>query len=89
MLFILFKLLGVYVRAEYHTSRGRIDMVLQSHDYTYVMEFKLDGTAEEALRQITDKEYPLPFPTDGTTVFRIGLNFSSSTRNIEKWQIEK
>lgn len=89
VLFILFKLLGVYVRAEYHTSRGRIDMVLQSHDYTYVMEFKLDGTAEEALRQITDKEYPLPFTTDGTTVFRIGLNFSSSTRNIEKWQIEK
>lgn len=87
VLFILFKLLGVYVRAEYHTSRGRIDMVLQSHDYTYVMEFKLDGTAEDALRQIMDREYPLPFSTDGTTVFRIGLNFSSETRNIEKWVI--
>lgn len=87
VLFILFKLIGVYVRAEYHTSRGRIDMVLQSHGYTYVMEFKLDGTAEDALRQIADKEYPLPFSTDGTTVFRIGLNFSSETRNIEKWVI--
>lgn len=87
VLFILFKLLGVYVRAEYHTSRGRIDMVLQSRDYTYVMEFKLDGTAEDALRQIMDREYPLPFSTDGTTVFRIGLNFSSETRNIEKWVI--
>lgn len=87
VLFILFKLIGVYVRAEYHTSRGRIDMVLQSHGYTYVMEFKLDGTAEDALRQIADKEYPLPFSTDGTTVFRIGLNFSSATRNIEKWVI--
>lgn len=87
VLFILFKLIGVYVRAEYHTSCGRIDMVLQSHGYTYVMEFKLDGTAEDALRQITDKEYSLPFSTDGTTVFRIGLNFSSTTRNIEKWVI--
>lgn len=87
VLFILFKLLGVYVRAEYHTSRGRIDMVLQSRDYTYVMEFKLDGTAEDALRQIMDREYPLPFSTGGTTVFRIGLNFSSETRNIEKWVI--
>lgn len=87
VLFILFKLIGVYVRAEYHTSRGRIDMVLQSRGYTYVMEFKLDGTAEDALRQIADKEYPLPFSTDGTTVFRIGLNFSSATRNIEKWVI--
>ena len=87
VLFILFKLLGMYVRAEYHTSCGRIDMVLQSRGYTYIMEFKLDGTAEDALRQITDKGYSLPFSTDGTTVFHIGLNFSSETRNIEKWVI--
>ena len=87
VLFILFKLLGMYVRAEYHTSCGRIDMVLQSRGYTYIMEFKLDGTAEDALRQITDKEYSLPFSTDGTKVLRIGLNFSSETRNIEKWMI--
>ena len=89
VLFILFKLLGMYVRAEYHTSCGRIDMVLQSRGYTYIMEFKLDGTAEDALRQITDKEYSLPFSTDGTTVFCIGLNFSSGTRNIEKWVIRQ
>ena len=87
VLFILFKLLGVYVRAEYHTSQGRIDMVLQSRGYTYVMEFKLDGTAEDALRQISDRQYALPFSSEGTKVFRIGLNFSSETRNIEKWVI--
>ena len=52
VLYILCKLLGLYVRAEYRTSAGRIDMVLQTKDYTYVLEFKLDGTAEEALRQI-------------------------------------
>lgn len=88
VLFILFKLLGVYVRAEYHTSSGRIDMVLQTRDYTYVIEFKLDGTAEQALRQISDKSYTIPFETGTTKVFRIGLNFSSETRNIEKWVIE-
>ncbi|MCM1372467.1 MAG: ATP-binding protein [Bacteroides sp.] len=88
VLFIIFKLLGAHVRAEYHTSRGRIDMVLQSQDYTYVMEFKLDGTAEDALRQISDKDYTLPFSADGTTLFRIGMNFSSETRNIEKWIID-
>lgn len=87
VLFILFKLLGVYVRAEYHTSQGRVDMVLQSRGYTYVMEFKLDGTAEDALRQISDRQYALPFSTEGTKVLRIGLNFSSETRNIEKWVI--
>ena len=88
VLYILCKLLGLYVRAEYRTSAGRIDMVLQTRDYTYVLEFKLDGTAEEALRQIQDKSYALPFETGATRVFRIGLNFSSETRNIEKWVME-
>ena len=87
VLFILYKLLGMHVRAEYHTSAGRIDMVLQTSAYTYVMEFKLDRTAEEALRQIEDKDYALPFSTDGTEVIRVGVNFSSATRNIEKWVI--
>jgi len=85
VLYILCKLLGLYVKAEYHTSAGRIDLVLQTRDYTYVLEFKLDGTAEEALQQIQDKSYALPFETGATRVFRIGLNFSSETRNIEKW----
>ncbi|MBQ8277461.1 MAG: PD-(D/E)XK nuclease domain-containing protein, partial [Bacteroidaceae bacterium] len=62
-----------------------IDLVLQTRDYTYVLEFKLDGTAEEALQQIQDKSYALPFETGTTRVFRIGLNFSSETRNIGKW----
>ncbi len=88
VLYILCKLLGLYVKAEYHTSAGRIDMVLQTKDYTYVLEFKLDGTAEEALRQIQDKSYALPFEAGATRVFRIGLNFSSETRNIEKWVMD-
>ena len=88
VLFILCRLLGVYVRAEYHTSQGRIDMVLQTKDYTYVLEFKLDGTAEQALQQISDKSYALPFEIGETKVFRIGVNFSSETRNIEKWVME-
>jgi hypothetical protein len=85
VLFIVAKLLGFYVRAEYHTSQGRIDMVVQTADHTYVMEFKLDGTAEEALQQINDKGHTLPFECDGRQLVKIGVNFSSATRNIEKW----
>ena len=48
------------------------------------MEFKLNGTAEEALQQINDKHYALPFETDGRKLFKIGVNFSAETRNIEK-----
>jgi hypothetical protein len=83
--FIVTKLMGFYVKAEYHTSQGRIDLVLQTADYTYVMEFKLDGTAEEALAQIADKHYALPFENGDRKLIKIGINFSSATRNIDRW----
>jgi hypothetical protein len=89
VLFIVTKLMGFYVKAEYHTSEGRIDLVLQTPDYIYVMEFKLNGTAEEALAQINDKNYALPFAADGRRLIKIGVNFSSQTRNIERWIIEQ
>lgn len=88
VLFIISKLMGFYVTAEYHTSQGRIDLVLQTDKYIYVMEFKLDGTAEEALQQIHDKKYALPFAADSRTLYQIGVNFSSETRNIERWVVE-
>lgn len=53
-----------------------------------LMEFKLDGTAEEALQQINDKQYAPPFEADGRKFFKIGVNFSAETRDIEKWIVE-
>jgi hypothetical protein len=88
VLFIVFKLVGFYVKAEYHTSEGRIDLLLQTDKYIYVMEFKLEGTAEEALQQIEDKQYALPFAQDSRKLFKIGVNFSNQSRNIEKWIVK-
>lgn len=88
VLFIVFKLIGFYVKAEYHTSQGRIDLVLQTDEFIYVMEFKLEGSAEEALRQINEKNYAQPFAADPRKLFKIGINFSSQTRNIERWIVE-
>ena len=88
VLFIVFKLLGFYTKVEYHTSEGRIDLVLQTDKFIYIMEFKLNGTAEDALQQINDKNYALPFEMDGRKLFKIGVNFSAETRNIEKWIVE-
>ena len=87
VLFIVFRLAGLYTQVEYRTSKGRIDLVLQTGDYIYVMEFKLDGSAEDALEQIEDRQYALPFASDPRRLFKIGVNFSSRTRNIEKWVI--
>ena len=88
IVWIIFKLLGFYTQAEYHTSSGRIDLLVKTDRYIYVMEFKLNGTAEEALKQIKAKDYPLPFEMDSRKAFCIGINFSDKTRNIEKWIIE-
>ena len=85
VLFIVFRLTGLYTKVEYHTSRGRIDLVLQTDSYVYVMEFKLDGSAEQALQQIEEKQYALPFAKDSRKVYTIGVNFSSETRNIDRW----
>ena len=89
VLFIVFKLAGFYTQVEYHTSMGRVDLVLKTNDYIYVMEFKLEGTAQEALKQINEKQYALPFATDSRKLFKIGINFSNRLRNIEEWIIEE
>lgn len=88
VLFIVFKLIGFFVKAEYRTSQGRIDLVLQTDEFIYVMEFKLEGSAEEALRQINEKNYAQPFTAAPRKLFKIGINFSSQTRNIERWIVE-
>ena len=89
VLFIVYKLIGFYVKAEYHTSQGRIDLLLQTDKFIYVMEFKFEGTAEEALRQINEKNYALPFASDPRKLFKIGINFSNEMRNIERWVVEE
>ena len=83
VMFTVCRLLGYYTIAEYHTSNGRIDMVVKTPQFAYVFEFKFDKSAVEALAQIDEKDYPLPFQSDGRKVFKIGINFSKETRNID------
>ena len=85
VLFIVFRLMGFYTHAEYHTSQGRIDMVVKTPQYIYVMEFKFEGSAEDAIAQIESRNYALPFISDGRKVYKIGVNFSAETRNIDRW----
>ena len=88
MMWVVFKMMGFYSHTEYHTSNGRIDLLLETPQYRYIMEFKLDGTAEEALQQIKDKDYPLQFRQDDRQTYIIGVNFSKETRTIDRWVME-
>ena len=87
MIYIIIKLMGLYVQAEYRTSCGRIDLLIATEKYIYVIELKLDGSAEEALAQVNEKDYALPFTADGRKVIKIGANITSATRNIERWVV--
>ena len=89
VIFIIFKLMGFYTRTEYKTASGRIDMVVKTQDYIYVMEFKMDRSAEEALAQIDTKDYLLPFKADGRKTVKIGANFDSKKRTLDSWIIEQ
>ena len=89
VMFIFTKLMGIYTQAEYRTSYGRIDLLITTEKYVYVIELKLDSTAEEALQQINNKDYTLPFTANGREIIKIGANISSATRNLERWLVER
>jgi hypothetical protein len=86
--YLIFKLLGFYAEVERATSDGRMDAVVQTPQYVYVFEFKLDHPAQEALDQINSKEYALPFSEDGRRLYKVGVSFSSETRRIAEWKTE-
>ena len=89
MMYLVMKLMGFYARTEYKTSNGRIDMVVRTDLYVYVMEFKLHGSAEEAMNQIREKDYFLPFRNEGKEIILIGATFNDDKRRLGFWLIDK
>lgn len=87
--YLLFRLMGQYVDAEVKSAIGRADVVVKMTDAIYVFEFKVDGTAREALEQIDSKQYAIPYAADHRRVVKIGVNFDSATRTIGEWMIEE
>ena len=87
-IYVILRLLGCDIRTEEETSNGRIDAVLKTPEYIYILELKLNGTAQEAMQQIIDKRYDLPFATDSRQIIRIGLSFSKETRTIADYIID-
>ncbi|MBR1667181.1 MAG: ATP-binding protein [Bacteroidaceae bacterium] len=86
-IYVIFRMLGLYVEVERHTTHGRMDILMQTPQYLYILELKLDQNAEVALRQIEEKGYAKPFEGDSRKLFKIGLNFSTKTKQIDDWQV--
>ena len=86
-MYIIIELMGEYVETERTTSNGRIDILIKTKDYVYIIEIKTDSTPDEALAQIEEKGYARPFADDRRRIFRVGVNFSTANRRIDGWKI--
>ena len=84
---LIFNMLNVYAQTQVKCANGRIDFVLQMPAATYVFELKVNGTAQQALDQINDKGYFLPYETEGHKVVKVGVQFDRDTMTIGEWAV--
>ena len=89
LLYVMFSLFGLYVDLEVRTATGRVDMVLKMPDKVYILELKFNKSAEEALRQIDVKNYPVRFQQYGLPIVKVGVNFDGTTRTLSEWKISE
>jgi hypothetical protein len=85
--YLVFTLMGQYARAEVHSAKGRSDAVVETAEAVYVFEIKLNGTAEEALKQAKERGYAAPYGADARRVVQVGVAFDKGERNIARWLV--
>ena len=84
---LIFKLMGEFILCEVQNGKGRSDAVVWEKDIIYVFEFKMDGSAKDALEQIDSKDYLIPYKNDGRRIVKIGVNYSSTDRQLTEWMV--
>lgn len=84
-MYLIFSMLNVYVRTQVKCAGGRVDMVIWMPDTIYVFELKVNDTAENALKQIDEKGYAIPYQSEGKKVVKVGVRMNSDTRTVESW----
>ena len=85
---LIFKLMGEFVLCEVQNGKGRSDAVVWQKDAIYIFEFKMDGSAKEALEQINSQNYPIAYKNDGRKIVKVGVNYSSTEKQLTEWVIE-
>ena len=87
--YLIFNLMGAFILVEEENAIGRADAVVHMPDAVYVFELKYDGSAEEAIKQIDDKGYLIPYSADGKRLYKIGVNYDSQQRTIGEWIVKE
>ena len=88
LFYIIFSLFGMYVDVEVRTPRGRVDVVMRTATVLYVIELKLDKSADAAMAQINLKQYPERFALSGLPIVKVGINFDTESHTLGTWIIE-
>lgn len=86
-LFVIFNSLGFDIATEVMQSQGRADIIIKNRKSVIIIELKVDGSSAQALKQIEDKNYALPYLKDGRKIYKIGANIDSETRTLRDWEI--
>ena len=88
LIHFIFQLLGMYIKSEVHSSKGRADSVVETATHVFIFEFKFNRSAEEAMTQIKDRKYADKYRADNKTIIGIGVNFNSKEKEIKGWETE-
>jgi PD-(D/E)XK nuclease superfamily len=88
LIHILFKCLGIYMQSEVHSTKGRADSIVETPTHVYFLEFKINSDALTAFNQIATKKYAIPYTADSRIKTGIGVNFNSSTKEMDGWHVE-
>ena len=87
--YLMFSFMNRHIQTQVKTCRGRADMVMQTPKAIYVFELKINRPAEEALKQIDDGDYMVPYTADGRKLVKCGISFSTETRTVEEWRMKE
>lgn len=86
---LIFKLMGEFIICEVQNGEGRSDAVVWEKNVIYIFEFKMDGSAKDAIDQINSQNYPISYKNDGRKIIKVGVNYSSETKQLTEWLIQK
>lgn len=87
IMYTIFSLLGMYVKVEVASALGRADAIIETADYVYIIEYKVNKSVDVALQQIEDRGYATPYLSDPRKLVRVGMSFSSKLRGLESWKV--
>ncbi|MFT6150509.1 MAG: hypothetical protein ACJAUH_003214 [Saprospiraceae bacterium] len=88
IIYLVTSYMDMVVQSEVTKHKGRLDLIAQTEDFIYLMEFKLDGTSTDAIEQIKNRKYAAAYENSSKKVFLVGVNFSKEERNVESWECE-